>query len=232
MVKPLYQRQLGVLFYDEKASNPDAKFEIYSRKSHAGSFEKILVDPNYPEIEVPSLIELLDEENSDFDETRYSLLKWMTSPKLLKNAELAELPNKYFLDTLVVVFLKDIEAITCEEADIFMFSCIKVEKGETNVEYPTVIDERAFRLAFVFEKIREALYISLEIVGLKKHSVSQSNFENPNHNLVKMFFFRRFHDSTVLSSTNLTWSTKMKERRSKMIWMIFWNIVSTISLHN
>lgn len=135
------------------------------------------------------MTELLDEENSEFDETRYSLLKWMTSPKLLKKANLVELPNKYFLDILAVVFLRDIEAITCEEADIFMFSFMKVEKGETNVEYPTVIDERAFRLAFVFGKIREALYISLEIVGLKKHSVSQSNFENLNNNLVKMFFF-------------------------------------------
>lgn len=173
IVAPLFQRQLGILFYNRKSNDPEIKFPVYGRKSHSTSFEKFYVDPIYPELSVPPLLELLDKENSSHDYTRYALLKWQISSRFLKEIELSVLPDAYFLDVLTLVLMVDIDAITVEEADIFLYSFLAVQKQSVSkaIDRPSTIHERAFRLAFLFGKIREYVYVCLETVGLTKHAV-------------------------------------------------------------
>lgn len=169
---PLFKRQLGVYFYTEKNKTPEMTFEIYSRKVHVGSFEKFIVNPVYPEMQVPPLIELMDHEYSEHDDDRYSLLKWMIGYKSEKN--LKEIPKAYFLDIVTIIMMQDLKIVTTDEADIFLYTFKNVveDKISKTIEYPKILNERAFRLAFVFQKIRECVYISLEVVGMKKYAVS------------------------------------------------------------
>lgn len=104
------------------------------------------------------------------EEKRHELLKWMIDDKMLKHFDLNALPPKYFLDVLSLVLLKSVGEIDIAEADIFLCSLMQLDDAK-HLEYPRNIDQRAFRLTFLFHKVREMVKKSLEIVGLKKHAV-------------------------------------------------------------
>lgn len=114
----------------------------------------------------------------ELDEKRFELLKWMTNLEQLKEVKLAELPKEVFLDVITVAFMKDVGAITADEADVFLYCSLAVQRGNnpTDFRHPEHLDKRAFHLAFLYEKIRELIFLSLEIVGLKRFDVSCMKF--------------------------------------------------------
>lgn len=150
-------------------------FEIYSRKLHRGSFEKFVVSPTYPAMAVPNLLELMDKKFSELDDDRYKLFTWMINYNH-DEKDLRAMPKAYFLDIVTIVVMAGLNVVSLEEADIFLYTFKNVVEGSIpkSIEYPSTINERAFRLAFVFEKIRECVYISLEVVGMKNLAVSNS----------------------------------------------------------
>lgn len=180
IVVPFFQRLLGILFFSQRNWLLKRKFEIYSRRSHDEPFERIYVEPIYPlEARLPELIQLLDPDNSELDDERYEMLKWMINSKTLSSADLTGLPTCFFLDVLTLVLMQNVGAISSNEADVFLFTSMKVERNEipADIEYPEYVDHRAFRLAFAFGKIREVISNSLDAIGLNRRAVSLVDFK-------------------------------------------------------
>lgn len=175
MAVPIYQRQLGVLFFDQQNVEQGQSFEIYSRQCHVGSFKKMLVEPIYPSaMEVPSMMELLDPQHTELDDDRFNLLKFIINEKILKDADLQAVPQCFFLDVLTLTAMKAVGAVSADEADVFLFTVMKVKRNEVpeDIEYPPTVDGRAFILAFAFGKFCEVVSNILETLGLFKLQAS------------------------------------------------------------
>lgn len=214
MAVPIYQRQLGVFFFDQQNVEQGQSFEIYSRQCHVGSFKKMLVEPIYPSaMEVPSMMELLDPQHTELDDDRFNLLKFIINEKILKDADLQAVPQCFFLDVLTLTAMKAVGAVSADEADVFLFTVMKVKQNEVpeDIEYPPTVDGRAFILAFAFGKFREVVSNILETLGLFKLQASWILFEVLLE-LVETFLCRRFHNSTEFCSTNLTCSSRRREK--------------------
>jgi hypothetical protein len=165
----LFRRQIGVLL-QHKAKRKG--YEICSKKSHEESYEQFKVNPIIPRIEVPTLIELLNQENfPEHDEIRFQLLKWMIDERKLRSHNLSGFPKNYFLDILTLVFLTSKGFISAKEADVIFLSIKYVENAKEpnqHLEAPEILNERAFFISVLFQWYHVFIARSLEIVGLKQ----------------------------------------------------------------
>ena len=59
--------------------------------------------------------------------------------------------------------------VKVEEADLILFTIKQVELGQIpeDLQPPTVVNERAFRISFLFGKIALFLQRSMEVTGFK-----------------------------------------------------------------
>lgn len=166
-VNQMFQKQIGILLQHKKEK---IWYEIWAKKNHQTGYQKFHVEPKYPKDEVPSLLEFLNRKKyPNHDKLRFKLLKWMVDEQTLKNQDLSTIPTKYFLDVLVLLWLKRNEFITIVEADLILLTIKQVELKQVpkNLETPAVVNPRAFCVAFLFTKFHKSLERSLEVTGLK-----------------------------------------------------------------
>lgn len=180
IVIPLYQRQLGVLFSSQKQSM--LSFEIYAKKTHDDSYRNLEVMPIYPDMQVPPLAELFDQESSNHDDDRCKLLSWMVLGNVSESSFIQKMranPKNYLLDVLTVNLMAD-GIMSSDEADIFLYTFMNVaeEKIPKNIKHPQVLNEKAFRLVSAFMKLRVEVEASFEIAGLKRPTVSYKKSSN------------------------------------------------------
>lgn len=180
---PLVRRQAGVLFIHSQCDIPHLK--IYSKKYHNSEYEKFTMLPLWPPFSVPVLEKLLSDD-PEFDESRFQLLKWTVAWEHLKGFDLREIPSRYIIDVLTLVFLRQGEAITSKEADLILWTIKNVENGTIvrNIQPPEVLDQRAFRVAFIYVKSFANVARSFEVCGLKKrYWVSWLHLDSGNFNV-------------------------------------------------
>lgn len=168
----LFRKQIGILLQHRDG---EIQYEIRTKKSHVEGFKRYYVTPNYPEIQVPPLLQLLDRQTyPEHDEIRFKLLKWTIDENMLQPYDLSSLPKECFLDVLSLVFLKSKGFITTEEADMIMASINMVQKKSEicskirdSLSSLGPLNERAFRSSFLFAKIHQTIYRSVEVTGLE-----------------------------------------------------------------
>lgn len=165
----MFQRQAGIVLMH--SSTPDANLIVNTKLSHSENYTKIILPSVKPPFEVPSLEELYSDDPS-FDDDRYKLLKWSLrwEKEHLKSFNLQDIPDSYMIADLTIVFMLEKQIISSKEADIFLWTIKNVENGTVpeGIKPPTILDPRAFRLAFLFVKLFANVARSIEVCGLKK----------------------------------------------------------------
>lgn len=100
---------MGVLL--KHKNDPNLKRTILTKKSQDQGYGEFQVTPEYPEIEVPSLMELLfDKNNETLIPIRFELLAWIFSDKIQAKT-LQEIPIIYLPDILVVLYLLEVRIL-------------------------------------------------------------------------------------------------------------------------
>lgn len=175
LVIPLFKRKIGILYNYQ--CHTKIKYFVYSKLSHSQSYELLEVDPIFPKQDVPSLKELLfGEDDEALDQVRFNLLKEIIGISI--DIDLKAIPKNYLIDVLVLEFLVLNQVISILEADIILISIKKVELGEfkENIDYPSKLDPRAFRIALLFAKMYSNINGAVEVVGLLKLKVKILSF--------------------------------------------------------
>ena len=185
LVIPLFKRKIGILY--NYRCHSTIKYYVYSKLTHLHSYEKLTVNPIFPTQNVPPLEELLfGEDDNALDQVRFNLLKEIIGTSM--DVDLKAIPKNYLVDVLVLEFLVLNHVISILEADIILISITKVELGEfeEEIDYPSTLDKRAFRVSLLFAKIYSNINGAVEVVGLLKLKVRLVSF---NHFLVTNLFY-------------------------------------------
>lgn len=201
-----FKKQIGILFQHKRSKPGGIYQEIWSKRSHDECYEQFYESPTYPEVQVPPLIEFLNKQDyPEHDALRWTLLEWTISDDSLGVAGLREIPKNYFLDVFTLVFLTRNGFITVLEADLILFTIKNVEQGliPADIQPPEVLNERAFRIAFLFLAIAIVLQKSIEVTGLKD---SMTVFKQQNNQKISTkfsfsSFYRNWSTSTASFST-------------------------------
>lgn len=179
IVIPLAQRQFGILLQHKKKS--DIQLKIFIQKNHNETMRLHYVSPVYPPVVTPPLMDLMfddGDDNEHLEDLRFNLFKWLICWERLGNLDLKAIPKEYFLEIMTLVIMKNHGIITTLEADIFLLTLKSAHlKLCTNeIQYPEVINSKAYRIAFIFIKIRSHVIRSFQIVGLCNYSVRYDAF--------------------------------------------------------
>lgn len=167
----LLRKQIGIVMHNNRNGN---YYELVTKSAHGSAYQKNDLTPIYPNISLPSLIEWIDRDNyPQHNPYRFGLLMWTVSDKPYKN--LHEIPSCYLLDILVLTFLSENGFITIEEADLVLLSLFAVATNmipDHHITPPSILNPRAFHIAFLFTKFHFFIEHSLEVTGLKNLTVS------------------------------------------------------------
>lgn len=173
-VTKLFCKQIGIILQHK---NQKISYEVRTKRNHNENFQEFYVDPNYPNEEVPPLLEFLNRQNfPKHDKLRFKLLKWIVSDIKLQNYDLSAIPTNYLHDVLTLTWLTSCDFISTVEADLILLSIKHVELDllPHNLQAPPVLHPRAFHVAFHFTKFHMALERCFEVTGLKE-SMTVSN---------------------------------------------------------
>ena len=208
-------RQYGIIL-QHKAER--IIFDAYIKKSHDQPHQKYSLEPVYPEIIVPPLLELLNRDaHPQHDPIRFELLKWSISDSL-KGFDLLDVPGCYLKHVLTLYLLVSERFISVIEADVILLSIkhVLLDMIPEDFQYPPIIDPRAFEMAFLYTDMFNSIQRALEIVGLRHLNVSLSFEENEFEFILKLLqilqnfdgaFFHKlyldFKDNAELPSRSL-----------------------------
>lgn len=175
---PLLKRQAGIILFHLKPSLGRILIRFMAKKSHEEPYEIHHTSPVYPdEINNLSLLQLLKrEEFPELDHLRFQLLFWMIGDGKLGVHDLMNVPRNLRAYIMILVHMKAKNAITDEEADLFLLSLIeKSDKKLDDRDYlcTQILDGRAFRLSFLFACLHREIMLAFEIVGLKNLTVRE-----------------------------------------------------------
>lgn len=98
----LFQRQAGIVFAQVRMD--PFPLRIYSKISHGESYEMLNANPIVPPFEVLSMEEI-QSENMTYDYYRLMLLAWTVCWDKLSNFNLQQIPRRYMIDILTLVYL-------------------------------------------------------------------------------------------------------------------------------
>lgn len=163
---PMFQRQAGIVF--KQAQIEGFNLKVYSKQFSTSNHESFDVPPIFPPFDVPSLTAIHTYDNYNCENLRFKLLAWSISWEKLKDFNLRQIPTRYMIDVLTLVFLVQNFVITTKEADILLLSIKNVEQGKVKVQSKPLktLDPRAFHIAFVYTKVFTNVARSFEICGL------------------------------------------------------------------
>ncbi|CAH1719259.1 unnamed protein product [Chironomus riparius] len=162
----IFRKQIGIILRFE----PIKGYEVRCKMSHNDTFSSVYVNPIFPNIAQPPLIELLKRtQYPRHDTIRFDLLKWMINEDSLRNIDLMVIPKNIFSDILVLVFMVCEGFISPFEADIVLLTIkhVEIDIVPENLTTPDILHPRAFFISFLFSKFYSYLSRSLELTGLK-----------------------------------------------------------------
>lgn len=163
----MFQRQAGIILVN--SSTPNARLTINTKLSYCRKYEKITLPPIHPPFEIP-LLEELYSDDPKFDDLRLNLLKWTISWEKLKDFDLRANPGNYMIDILTITFMAQKGIVSPVEADLLLWTVKNVENRTvpSGIKPPRALNERAFRIAFLYVKLFANVARSIEACGLKK----------------------------------------------------------------
>lgn len=179
---PMFQKQTGIIFKQAKVEGFNLK--VYCKQFSTSNHELYDVPPIFPPFPVLSLEAINSNDNHNDDDHRFKLLAWSISWEKLQNYDLRQIPSRYMIDVLTLVFLVQNYVLTTNEADILLLSIKNVEQGK--IKFPQkrlrILDPRAFHIAFIYTKTFANVARSIEICGLAERYGVSRNFISVTEN--------------------------------------------------
>lgn len=159
----LLRKQIGIVLMHERKGS---ETRLITKLSHGEDYKIYTLTPIYPDKVLPPFIELLDRVHyREHDKLRFELLAWTVSEQ---SKALQCIPPNYLLDILVLIFLRENELITLDEAYLILLTIDAVEKKVfANIPKILQLSPRATQVSFMFTKLHVFLQHSLEVTGLK-----------------------------------------------------------------
>lgn len=159
----LLRKQIGIVLMHERKGS---ETRLITKLSHGEDYKIYTLTPIYPDKVLPPFIELLDRVHyREHDKLRFELLAWTVSEQ---SKALQCIPPNYLLDILVLIFLRENELITLDEAHLILLTIDAVEKKVfANIPKILQLSPRATQVSFMFTKLHVFLQHSLEVTGLK-----------------------------------------------------------------
>lgn len=156
------------------------QFSFITKKSHEEPYKLHATSPIHPEMEnIPDLLDLLKrDDHPELDDIRFKLVKWMIAEKGLRDCDLSSIPKRHLVSVLILLYMKENNAISAEEGDVFLLSLLdkRSKDFETELVYTMPLNKRAFILSFMFAKLYSEIRFAFEIVGLIEMTVSKVIF--------------------------------------------------------
>jgi hypothetical protein len=119
-------------------------------------------------------------------EEKLEILSWISGVQLSID-DLKSCPDEFIVDAVVCTHLVKTRAMTAGEAKCLMTSITETNRSDAPLdEYPQRINERAFRLGFLYQKLFYIFHSCVSAVGLKIFQVF-ANFCLNFQELIKMF---------------------------------------------
>jgi hypothetical protein len=132
------------------------------------------------------------------DEVRMQLMKWIISDKLM-DMNLSEVTPNYYCSVLTLFFMVDQGFITVREADIILLSIkhVMLDTIPEEIEYPPVVDKRAFQISFLFSLMFKSIGTSIKQCGMK-HLTSYLVYDGVMFHVLYLKFKRSEEDPAAL----------------------------------
>lgn len=162
---PMYQRQAGAIM--KMKSIVPRRITFSGKQSHESQYGRFSVDPFLPTFELPTF-ESMQSDDRTLDEIRHKLLKWLIDWNKFEHFNIHALPENYLIDIVTIVFMRQNKIITWKESDLLIWTIKNVNNRtiSTSLEYPNVVDSRAFRITFLYSRMYANIARSIEICGL------------------------------------------------------------------
>lgn len=173
----IIRKQMGIVL----ANMPDKrelKFEVVTKFDAAHDYRSDYIKAMVVE-DLPPLLEILDRSNfPEHDEIRFKLLKFMVGIIRLRKFDFRTFPLNYLQDILTVTFLRHHDFIDPFEADLVLLTIKHVEDKTVpeNLTVPQKLNEKAFRIPFLFAKFHKFIDECFQIAGLNDFTVNFKNF--------------------------------------------------------
>ncbi|XP_050081735.1 uncharacterized protein LOC126569007 [Anopheles aquasalis] len=172
IIVPLIARTAGVILYHRQHERKE--MTILAKRGHREPYDEHIVPAIFPtDIIPPHVMELLSEDESlqaSLKQRKLHLLRWVCSDDV-DDGLLQTVPSKLVTTVLTLVTLVRNDALLLFEADLLL-SIVQDEinggfnSHPTIERYPVRVDPRAFRIAFLFQKVYSHIARSAKSFGL------------------------------------------------------------------
>lgn len=164
-------------------------------------------------VEVAPLRELIADGVSGTEGKKFLL--WISGTEIASEV-LDTIPDEYVVDVLIFIHLIKKNSMKMFEAMSILRTVVDVKNGKisSQIDYPTEISARAFRVSQLYSKVYFALHACLGAVGVKAYEVCYIVLTN-GFDFVN-FFFRMTTCSTMFIIRSST--QQNLELKSQMIW--------------
>ncbi|XP_049535033.1 uncharacterized protein LOC125950783 [Anopheles darlingi] len=172
IIVPLIARTAGVILYHRQHERTDMK--VLAKRGHLESYAEYTVPAIFPtDITPPHLMELLSQDATLQDalkQRKLQLLRWVCSDDV-DDGMLQAIPSKLVTTVLTLVTLVRNDALLLFEADLLLSIAHDELNGGINSNptierYPVRVDPRAFRVAFLFQKVYSHIARTAKSFGL------------------------------------------------------------------
>lgn len=104
--------------------------------------------------------------NEELVNKKFEILNWLVSSRI-NQAWVATVPKKFILTAITVLFMVEHNCAKLNEADVLTASCYKANDVPSKMAAPLQIHPRAFRIAFLFQKMYKFIGMINHILGLQ-----------------------------------------------------------------
>uniref|UniRef100_A0A182T977 Asteroid domain-containing protein n=1 Tax=Anopheles maculatus TaxID=74869 RepID=A0A182T977_9DIPT len=193
IIEPMIARIGGVLLYHYQHERNH--MTVCVKRSHDEPYTFVTVPVTFPhEITPPEVKDLVSKEanlQTSLLQRKLQLLRWVCSEDLLNQEQFNVIPPALLLTVLVLYRLRQIGAVRMFEADLLLL----IAHQDTHElfdpleePYPQRLILRAFRLAFLFQKVYTHLARFAKAVGLSQEYRPSTPYDGLRfHNLYRVW---------------------------------------------
>ncbi|XP_037034443.1 uncharacterized protein LOC119073234 [Bradysia coprophila] len=208
ILMPIVKRQIG--FVRQHKNSKDYRQVIVTKIDHNQSYKEFLIAPDYPKLELPSLLDItFDKKTEHLNSLRFDLLAWLIfGGDQVLNIE--ELPANYMVLMTTLKFLLNINQITITEADAVLLCVHKVHQKTVPVDMssPAKVTTRSIMVSHLYSRMHNTILICFKFVGLDRlidyllfdgpffmvlvERLSSQSETDYNHTIADILQFRKF----------------------------------------
>lgn len=164
LVMPLIQKTSGILLKNLEDKKPRTVLLL----SKDEEFEETEIDVIFPDFDIPPLECILACNVSTIEKMK--MLFWVTDTEL-SDFEIPAFPQDFIADAIILLYLMKHHSLTLFDSRCILKTLVDARRRdiplECSTEYPTEINERAFRCGFLYSKMYFMMHSCLSSIGMK-----------------------------------------------------------------